>query len=192
VSKGAKILLIVLGSIAALLTVTVCLFVFVIIPRAVANIRDDMNDPVAQRKLAASIANFDIPPGYKQRFGTDMLFMKVVYLAPVNPQPPRFTIAVQRMDLPFGASDDPEIDRGIKLGLASRCKNFETNADEIIHAKTRSIALHILKCRDAGSNLETAFAWFRRPQLGVVTVTASGDAADFDLVAVRRLLASVR
>jgi hypothetical protein len=192
--NGVKILLIVVGSFIGLLVLAVSVLVFVIAPRALANIKNDMTDPVAQHKLAASIANFDVPPGYKQSLGMNMFMIKMVTLEPVNKTHRHFTIILEGIDMPTASSDEMQanIDRSLgQSASTSRCQTPEAGADEIIKAKTRSITLHVKNCTDPGNTTETAMATFPGTSK-VVMVVATGNKADFDLVAVRQLLASVR
>jgi|GEM_PF-3312584 len=190
-SNGVKVLLIVLGSFVALIALVVSVFVFVIVPKAVANFKTDQN-PAGQRKLASSIANFDVPPGYKQTLGANLFFMKVLTIVPVD-RTRHFTIIMEGINIPTASTEQqgPALEQGMKRGLSGQCKNPVTSAEETIHAKTQSISLHVFKCGDAGSNVEMALALFPGTS-NLVTVTATGSGSDFDLVAVRRLLASVR
>jgi hypothetical protein len=192
-SNGVKILLIVLGSFAVLLVVTVSLFVLVIVPRAIASFKEDQN-PAGQRKLAASIADFDMPPGYKQLIGMNMIFVKMVTIVPVDRKHRHFSIILEGMDIPTASTEDIEQNLNRSMGRTSpafQCTNPEVSSDEIIKAKTRSITLHVRKCADPGSNVETAIATFPGTSKLVMFV-ASGNQTEFDMVAVRRLLASVR
>jgi hypothetical protein len=104
-----------------------------------------------------------------------------------------FAIALEGVSLPATAERDGSLEESLRLGLAERCKNLETSSDETIPAKAGAIELRIFKCSDADSNLEVAFAMFPgTSKLATAMIVAIGSHAAFDLVAVRRLLASVR
>jgi hypothetical protein len=188
-----KVFLIVLGSLAAICVLVVSIFIFVVAPRLIDTVKSDQSNPAAQHKLAASIANFDIPPGYKQMFGANLYFMSMITLTPVDKKRRHFAIILQGINVASvsGDAQDAEIEQGIKRGLSAQCSSFEKASDEVIKAKARSITLHIMKCADSGKDLEMAFAMFQGTSK-LATVTASGNASEFDLPAVRRLLASVR
>lgn len=188
-----RVLMTALGSLIALGLLAGSTFTFVIVPRAIATMHSEQTDPAAQRRLAASIANFDVPPGYKQSFGQNLLLVKTVTLMPVDPNRD-FAIAIEGVLVPATSGErDPSVEGSLKLGLADRCKNLETGTDETIQAKTGAIELRIFKCGDANSDLKVAFAIFPgTSKLATAMVIAMGNGAAFDLVAVRRLLASVR
>jgi hypothetical protein len=188
-----RVLLTVLGSLIALGLLVVSIFIFTVVPRVIATAQPEPTDPAAQRKLAASIANFDVPPGYKQSFGQNLLLVKTVTLMPLNPRRD-FAIAIEGVFVPATTGErDPSVEGSLRHGLIGKCKNLETSAYETIRAKTRSIELRILRCSDFNSNLEVAFAMFPgTSRLATAMVIAMGNSAAFDLVAVRRLLASVR
>lgn len=188
-----RVLLIVLGSLVALGVLVLSIFIFVVVPRLADSIKSDQNNPAAQRKLAASIANFDIPPGYKQLFGANLYVMSMITLTPVDPKRRHFAIILEGINVPNATVEDQsaQMEEGVKRGLSRQCTSFASSTDEVIKAKSRSITLHIMKCADTGKDLEMAFAMFPGTSK-LATVTATGTSAEFDLAAVRRLLASVR
>jgi len=186
-----KVFLIILGSLVALGVLVVSLFAFLVVPKFVESVKNDQS-PAAQHKVAASIANFDIPPGYKQLFGTNLFVISMVTLTPIDAKHRHFAIILEGINVPSAAVEakNAQYEQGIKRGLAAQCKDFRSDSDEVIKAKSQSIALHIMRCADAGKDLKMAFAIFPGTSK-LATLTATGDSSDFDLVAVRKLLASV-
>jgi hypothetical protein len=192
-SSTARVLLVVFGSLAALLVVMVSLLVY-----SGYRMASSASDPATIKRVAAEFGTFDVPPGYRETMAMDVLFSKSLIISRVH-QTGRdgFTIILGRTKMPGVASTSTSMK---KLSSAFEspmpikipgCKRLASASPEPIRSKGGTVTLRRSICDDAALDIETASAFFSSNG-GIVFVTASGTKASFDLPALRSLIASFR
>jgi len=191
-SRELKILLVIFGSLAALVVVS---FVALIIalPHVAKSFAQSGRDPVAARKTAEKIATFTLPPGYTYDTATDMGFTQIVSVVPKDARQRGFRMQLQGSLVP--SNDNSQVE-GMKIGmgLVSRfvqCDLKDDGTDDVtvrgVHVK-----LSVVECPDGKLPLRIETGAFPG-NAAHATITAMGIVGrDFDSAALHALLQSVR
>jgi hypothetical protein len=193
VSKEVKVILIVIGSLAALVFL-VCVGGAVFFVMTIAH-QVGATDPASKARTAAKIATFELPPGYQYLMAMDMGFMDMVVIAPQGSVRGAFLIELQGIATPtIGESDDQIIaSMQQSLGRSSRCSGTTTiGNDSIETAAGKTIVLRAIDCNSgsaAGSTIEFGHIPSKYP-LGMIM--AIGSPQTFDRRAVHELVRSLR
>jgi len=191
-SLTARVLLIVFGSLAALLIGSVSLLVY-----SGYHMASSASDPATIRRVAAEFGNFDVPPGYHVTMAMDMMISKSLILNPIHPQKGHyFAIILGRSAMPGIVVPQEAMKRSLSSTTSTSlripgCKHLAPATQESIESKVGTIVLRSTSCDDAGRDMKTASAFFSVKD-GIIYASASGSKAGFDLAAMRSLLASFR
>ena len=85
-------------------------------------------DPVAARRIAAQIANFTVPKGFRASNALDIPIMKQAMYVSTDPKKP-MTIVLQGM---FMAITKESMDQSFMLSLKSHCRKMLTLGDDLL------------------------------------------------------------
>jgi len=80
-SRTMKIVLLVVGTLTVI-CVLACIALVLVAPRALEGFATTAKDPAQIKQTATKIVDYTLPPGYKEEFGMDMVFMQMVMLSP--------------------------------------------------------------------------------------------------------------
>jgi hypothetical protein len=191
-SKEVKIVLIVIGSLAAL--------VFVAFVGAIAYFGVTLShqvgasDPASKARTAAKIASFTLPAGYHYAMAMDMGVMNLVAIAPENSES-KFLIELQGIALPVGGETDDQLMKSLQqsLGTSTRCNGMTTVGDDPVKtASGKTIVLREMTCK-AGSLSDSAVEFGHIPSsYPLAIIMAIGSQKTFDHKAVHELVGSLR
>jgi hypothetical protein len=192
-SLTARVLLIVFGSLAALLILAVSLAVY-----AGYRMANSASDPATIKRVAADFGTFDVPPHYRETMAMDLAFSKTLFIGPAGPTKNRgrFAIILGRTAMPQIGATAPALPSNLLTNDTAPmkipgCKQSTPAMPELIRSKVGTITLRRTVCEDGTLHTELASAYFMSHG-GLIFVSASGPKASFDLAALRSLLASFR
>jgi hypothetical protein len=142
--------------------------------------------------LCARIGPFDIPPGYRATFATDMGLSKMVTLSRVGAPRHDYSAVTITKILVYPSNANTQSNAfGRKLGLQLICRHLTTLAPPRIRSSNRAIAFEHYRCDDLKLPMEVAVASIPMPS-GLVQVQESGSPKSFDMGAFRRIITSFR
>jgi hypothetical protein len=157
----------------------------------VKHVASQPRDPASLARTARKIVSFDVPPGYEIASATDLGFSISTTLRPVARG--SFRITLQGTRFPTNA-DSQAGGAAFGLTIAERimgCAPGHTSDVTVsIHGKPTS--MHVMRCATKnGLNSQAELVSFPG-NVASVNLSAVGFGDDFDDVAVRKLLASVK
>ena len=189
--RELKILLIVFGSLFALLVIAVVGLVVLVVHYG-PDIAKNATDPVAGRRTADKIATFTMPKGYRVATATDFKFSQVVSIEPVDADS-SFRIQLQGTMVPSG-NDSQVAGMKMGMGIVSKFANCDLKDDGVDNVVVRGVhvKLNVMQCSGTGLHMRVETGVFPG-NAAQATVTAMGVAGNgFDVKALHALLESVR
>ncbi len=193
-SNQTKILLIVFGSLLGAIVLGIVGFGAAIVLLS-KNLAADSHDTARSARIAAKIATFRLPPGYRYMLAMDALVTAVVEIVPSEGSAHDFTIQLQSVSMPAGITNDKQLLKSMESGMhAARlaCSSFVADPDDrVTTAGGMPIALRVEHCADPERRRIIEFG--RIPgNAPFVTIMAAGTPERFDRHAVHQLLASLK
>ena len=191
--KDVKIILIVVASLVGLLVIGFIAAVAFVVNGAVQGVANNKN-PARQAQVAAKIADFSLPRGYRYLSATDFPFLTVALIAPSGGLKPGFVMELEGMGIPVQNESDDALMKSMEQGLSfgGSCKNFQSKGqDQVTTATGKPVVLTILQCTDGSSRRIMEFG--RIPaKMALAVFMADGTPEAFDRDAVHALLGSIR
>jgi hypothetical protein len=108
-------------------------------------------DSGVPQRVAAEIANFTVPKGFRITQGVDLLIVKQSTMVSIDAAKP-MTIMIQ--GLTFNASKEV-VDQSLTASMSARCAKLITLGDDLLTANGALFTLHRLKCVDIEGSKET-------------------------------------
>jgi hypothetical protein len=99
-------------------------------------------DPGEADRVAAQIANFTVPKGFRATIGLDVQIMKQMTISSIDPAKP-MTIILQGLAVP--ASKDA-MDTTLAASMKMRCKKLLALGDDLLTANGALLTLHRFSC----------------------------------------------
>jgi hypothetical protein len=193
-SKEVKIVLVALGSLAALLVLLVLLTygAGVLVAKSALDNLARGSDPAHEASVAAKIAHFAVPAGYRYLSATDLGFVTMAIIVPRVRLDYSFAIDLEGMAVAAGNESDEELMQNTQRGLGSgaSCKNSESiGQDRVTTASGKLVVLNVLQCTGDGRITEFGRIPAKMP-VGIFMATGTPQA--FDRNAVHALIKSIR
>ena len=190
--KDVKIILIVVGSLVGLLVIGFIAAIAFVVNGAVQGVASN-KDPARQAQVAAKIADFSLPPGYRYLSATDFPFLTMALIAPSGGFKRGFVMELEGMGIPVQNESDEALMKSMEQGMSfgGSCKNFRSEGQDRVTTVTgKPIVLTVLQCSDGSSQRIMEFG--RIPaKMGLGVFMADGTPAAFDRDAVHALLKSI-
>jgi hypothetical protein len=184
-----RVLLIVIGSLAALALLSI-LALILILPRVAHALVATQSDPAALARTAHKIATFDVPAGYHIVSASDLGLAQTVMIAPDNGLG-TFRIQLQGSSFPTPASQD----QGAKIGAALFGKlvhcDLRNGEPDTLKLRKETVVLNVMSCPAGSGPISKMLLGTFTGNDPTVRIMAVGG-QDFDLGAVNALLKSVR
>lgn len=189
-SGTARVLLIVFGGLAVMIVGG-----FILLIMLASWIAHGSNDPASTKRVTAAFGTFVVPHGYRVQLASDLFFTQMLMIdrAHAAVKPNAFSIVLMRVRSP-GASQEAfekRLTSTDRRASIARCRHVVRFSPEPIASRIGSIVLNRRLCADGPRGMERATAFFRSKG-AVVIVSAIGRVGDFDVPALRALLASFR
>ena len=154
-----------------------------------------ITDPDRVATISSQIASFDIPPGYKEMFASNVAGVKMVTLSPADPQAGFMVIMLLQLPAPTGRNQK-EMERQMERALVQQTgvgsADLEVTGQEQVTIKGETVALTV---RDGttqdGQALHQVSGLFPG-QGGPTLLVITGLTEDWDQSAVDRFIASIR
>jgi hypothetical protein len=193
-SKEVKIILIVIGSLAALVLVVIiggAVFFVTSISHQIGS-----NDAAGKARAAAKIATFTLPPGYHYAMAMDMGFTNMVMVSPLNVERKGFIIEIQGISIPSaGAQSDEQLIASMQqsLGRSAHCGSTTTVGDDDIKtASGQTVDLRELSCKGENGQNSTIEFGHIPSNYPMAILMAMGADQSFDRTALHQLVGSMR
>jgi hypothetical protein len=188
-SKEVRIIFAIFGGLGALLVAGIVALIFAL-PHLAKNVV--AADSKAQASVAAKIATFQIPPGYRILTATDLGISQNVTIGREGARRGGFTIQLIGQKLP-ASSSDAEAGESIGLNLVTafvKC-DFKDLPDDVVKIRGKDVHFHVRACAGGAipMRIESGTIVGNDPFTRVV---AAGLNEDFDNEALHALLGSVR
>ena len=149
-----------------------------------------LTSPQAGKAIAAKIADYDLPAGYKESGGLDMVYQMVV----ITSSSSRMSIIL--MQFPSGVSaTEEEMERQMQSSLNQQQNNYTwTQVEERkVTIKGKEVTINVQEGTSTSSyyTMRREIGVFQGKQ-GLVMLMAMGDASDWDGASLDQFLASIR
>jgi hypothetical protein len=192
-SKEVKILLIVLGSLAALVVIA-CVGGVVVAVLTISH-QVGSTDAATKARTAAKIATFTLPPGYQYMMAMDMGVINMVAITGAGRSRGDFIIQLQGISLPTAGGTDEQLMASMQqsLGKSAHCSGATTVGNDTLRtASGKTIALREIACKgESGSDMSVEFGHIPS-NYPLAIIMAMGSPKSFDKHALRELVGSIR
>ena len=191
-SRNTKIILVVVGTlgiICALLCVTLVFFV----PQFAQNFAGQLQDPANVRRIASEIADFDLPRGYQEFIGMDLLGTQMVAFNPPNNR----GIILMLIQMPAANASREQMEQQLRQQLGSQpsssCSDYVKVGEETIAIKGTPTTLTISECTSTSRNLRMRQeVGVFQGKSGLAMVMGVGAVSEWDAATLRQFLGSIR
>ncbi|MCA9996881.1 MAG: hypothetical protein KDE56_14080 [Anaerolineales bacterium] len=195
-SRNTKIVLIVLGVLLATCCIITVAFM-VIIPMFVTRVASDsVVEGGEAADVGQEIVNYDLPPGYKEEGGVQLLGMRMVFIVPESGSNGQMMALMQ---FPSGIPlNDDEMRQQMQEAIGQQVGQqgnvaFTVVATEQVVINGQPAVLTTLEGADEnGQTVRQIFGIFEAKNGSGAMVMVMGDVAGWDETAVNQFLASIR
>jgi hypothetical protein len=192
-SRNMKIVLGVVGVVLLLGCVAVMAGGFLL-----ANFTGRAMDPAQARTVAASIADYDLPDGYRELMGVDMMGMKMAMIGPDGVSGADVGdrgLVIMMMQAPAGQDADQLRDQmmqsfGAQTGMGGA--RLEPVGTETATIRGSEVELQVLEGESANGQRIRALSGVFEGKSGPALLMVMGPADDWDETQVNAFLASLR
>ncbi|MBI5302176.1 MAG: hypothetical protein HY868_08570 [Chloroflexi bacterium] len=190
-SRTMKIVLLVSGMLIVICALTMCVLLGVIMPLWAQSVIHDADNPEHAKLVAAKIADYTLPPGYTEKFGSDLTVSQTVLIASSDKTSPAFHLdqithsntKLKEMDEQLrGQVQSNDIVRGVTYWFVGERK---------VKIKDALVPLYITESQSEGITSRHAIGLFPG-RGGVVTVRVDSEKQKWDWDLIERFLASIR
>ena len=190
-SRNTKIILVVLGTIVCSCALF-CAAAFLFLPQWAQSFAGQAQDPANIRRIASEIAEFTLPPGYKEAFGFDFFGTKMVTFSPPNDR----GIMLMFIQMPAASASREQMEQQLRQQTGSQssssCSDYVKVGEETIAIKGTPTTLTISECVSTGGiRLRQEIGVFQGKS-GVAMVMAVGAVNEWNAATLRRFLESIR
>lgn len=185
-----KVLLIVLGSLFVLALVAI-VGLALLVPKMLSSAANNGRNPAYQKRTAAKIADFTVPPGYRIAQATDLGISQTLVIRSTDPASAGFQIQLTGQTVPSNSSTAFGAMKAT-LGMAAKFTHcdLQEDKDDVYEVRGKPVAFKTLACAHGTPSMHVEIGDFAGTAPNVqVVVTGVGS---FDRDAVRKLLGSVR
>ncbi len=193
-SRNVKIILVVLGSLLVICTLS-CVVLFVFFNRFANNFTAGLQTPEVRqaqaRQIGAQIADYTLPPGYTEEVGFDMFVEKLVMIGPTNNQGP----VIMMISVSAATVNRQQMEQTLRQSFASqlsRSGTFKSVGTHDVTIKGQQTTLAVSENDSTSGLTERQATGVFQGKSGLVMMMIMGSVDEWDWPTIEAFCSSIK